>query len=685
MKKKLSFILVLIALVMTFGLLVACGRDDEPEPDPAPAAEDVAEPDPEPEPEPEPEPDEDEPTAEGPVLPPMPEFTGFPPREQMLIAEPDGDVNPMPGNFNPFVIGVPASWGGHQIMWDRGLWDVNTMTGETIPTIAYGLPIPNDDFTVWTVNIREGLRWSDGHPLTAHDVAFTIMMIRGTEGLSDQMLYYNLFANAEAVSDTQLIITMNNPFPRLVTQLGVNMWGTGFNVVPEHIWRYVDPTSFTNNPPVVAGAYIVIAYDPLGTWTLYRRRDDWYDTPTGRAWGMPGPQYIQYRIFGTGEARVMAMINNEVDVMNEVSIEEFQVMQANNPNVRGWYPDFPWASIDDACGKGIAFNTGVYPLNNVDVRWALTLIPDHIEVSMNIFEGVGRMSPFPIPALNIHMDNYLRDFVVWLENDFTIRGGYNPWNPNFTQEIAAAVSAEFGHDFSGYTQAELEDFFGLGYWRTDTEKATYLLESAGMTFDGSQWLLADGTPWVIEVLLHPEEGSMHAHRSARVIADQWSRFGIGTDITVLHGADLGERVNHGDFQTASTWPWCARYGLDFWVNIQSWNADLFSFEIGERAPGGWSAYRLPQSDPELAARISAVVQELSVLPPVDPQIRDLHMQFLRYATEAHLGIQVHAGIKMVPINETYWTGFPTFENPYEGPWWWWSLFRGITTNLEPVS
>jgi len=667
---------LILAVMMIGGLLAACNQT--PTPDPAPAAAEATQPAADPAPA-----DADDDDDDAPADAPAPaEFAGFPPRDQMLIAEPDADVHPNPGNFSLYFIGNPASWGGHQIMHDRGLWDVNTMTGETIPTIADGMPIPNADFTEWTVDIREGLRWSDGTLMTANDVAFTINMIKDNEGLVDSPLFNDLFRDVEVVSDTQLIIYMNRPFPRITTQLGVNMWGTGFKVVPEHIWRDVDPTSFANYPPVTLGAYEYVAHDPLGTWILYRRRDDWQDTPTGRAWGMPGPPYIQYRIFGTAEARVMAMINNEVDVMNEVSIEEFQVMAANNPNVRGWYPDFPWANIDDACGKGIMFNSGVAPFDNPDVRWALTLIPDHIEVSMNVFEGVGRMSPFPIPALNIHMDNYLRDFVQWLEHDFTITGGYNPWNPNFTQEIAAAVSAEFGHNFDGMSQAQLEDIFGLGYWRTDHDKATSLLEGAGFTNQGGTWHLPDGSPWVIEVLLHPEESAMHAHRSARVIADQWSRFGIGTDITVLHGADLGLRVDLGDFQTASTWPWCARYGLDFWVNIQSWNSEVFDFPIGERATG-WSSYRLSQSDPELAGQISAVLRQLEVSSPADPQIRDLHMEFLRLATEAHLGIQLHAGIKMVPINETYWTGFPTVENPYEGPWWWWSLFRGITTNIRP--
>ncbi|MEZ4661533.1 MAG: ABC transporter substrate-binding protein [Caldilineaceae bacterium] len=35
----------------------------------------------------------------------------------------------------------------------------------------------NDDYTELTVKIREGAEWSDGHPFTANDVAFTLNML----------------------------------------------------------------------------------------------------------------------------------------------------------------------------------------------------------------------------------------------------------------------------------------------------------------------------------------------------------------------------------------------------------------------------------------------------------------------------------------------------------------------------
>jgi peptide/nickel transport system substrate-binding protein len=603
-------------------------------------------------------------------------------RVETLICEPDDSVNPTPGQFNPYMTGTRQSWGAHQIMWVDGIWEVNTITGERIPTIAADLATPNEDYTEWTIKIREGLKWSDGETLDANDVAFTINMIMGNDKLTDSAYYNSLFEKVEVLDDLTLKVYCDNPFTRIMTTLGVNTWGCGFRVVPEHIYSTVDPATFPDSEPVTAGAYKLKDYDQLGTWTLYERREDWANTPTGMLYGEPGPKYVLYRVFGSQEARVMAMLNNEVDVMNEVAYEDLKLLLDGNPNVHAWYPEFPFATTDDACSKGIFFNTAIKPFDDVNVRWALTLACDWVEVSENVFEGIGRMSALQVPAVTAMQTFYYKPMSDWLANEFTIDGEYNPWNPNFSKELAERLTEDFGYDMSAYSDEELIDVFGVGYFKTDKEKAAELLTNAGLELKDGKWYY-EGQPWVIPVIVHPEEESTQASRSGKAIADQWEKFGIATEITTIPGSDIGNRLPIGDFTTVDSWDACSAYSIDFYNNINGWNDEVYKFELGERGTG-IANYRLPISNPELAAKLGTIVRDVAGMDPNSEETQAMLTEFLKLAFEAHINIMVHSGTKIVPFNETYWTGFPTSENPYEGPWWWWSNFRFTLPRIQPA-
>lgn len=52
------------------------------------------------------------------------------------------------------------------------------------------------------------------------------------------------------------------------------------------------------------------------------------------------------------------MINNEVDLLCEVTLEEFETMKASNDNINCWYNDFPYANPDDPGAKGLTFSHG---------------------------------------------------------------------------------------------------------------------------------------------------------------------------------------------------------------------------------------------------------------------------------------------------------------------------------------
>ena len=105
----------------------------------------------------------------------------------------------------------------------------------------------SDDLKSITYTLRDGVKWSDGQPLTSADMKFTIeLMLKNpavdTVGVGESV------ASVEAPSATEVKINLKDVdthFPEALADLAV---------VPEHIWKDVgDPLAFKNEHPVGSG------------------------------------------------------------------------------------------------------------------------------------------------------------------------------------------------------------------------------------------------------------------------------------------------------------------------------------------------------------------------------------------------------------------------------------------------
>jgi len=159
--KVRKIIALLLAALMMVTLLAACADDPvtiDPEapPEPPPVVE--------PEPEPEPEPEDEEPA--------------------IVATGPGGTFTVIVNLMDANVLGGWTNAVGNSQMRDlTGAWTSPvawTNNAEFIvnPTIVNNLvgPVENEDGSrTWTITINEGLRWSDGTPITAADYAFSYL------------------------------------------------------------------------------------------------------------------------------------------------------------------------------------------------------------------------------------------------------------------------------------------------------------------------------------------------------------------------------------------------------------------------------------------------------------------------------------------------------------------------------
>jgi len=178
-----------------------------------------------------------------------------------------------PENLNPFV-GLLGQ--------DDEIWHLNydllvgfdVKTPSPRPEIATSWEVSPDGKT-WTFKIRESVKWHDGVPLAAKDVAFTFNYIVDNN-LLNLAIYSGGITGATAIDDTTVEITTVKPKS--------NMLATFVSIIPEHIWSKVGgkeaSTTYANPMPIVgSGPFQVVEWRKGKFIRLKANQEYWGGAP----------------------------------------------------------------------------------------------------------------------------------------------------------------------------------------------------------------------------------------------------------------------------------------------------------------------------------------------------------------------------------------------------------------------
>ena len=114
----------------------------------------------------------------------------------------------------------------------------------------------NADKTQITFTVRDGVKWSDGQPLTADDVAYTYNLMKQTPALDN----YSLWSAAGLTSVTATGNQVTMVFKQNA-QVYFYTFASLVGIVPKHIWSTGDaaahPDTWTDPNPIGSGPYTV--------------------------------------------------------------------------------------------------------------------------------------------------------------------------------------------------------------------------------------------------------------------------------------------------------------------------------------------------------------------------------------------------------------------------------------------
>ncbi|GLQ53070.1 ABC transporter substrate-binding protein [Devosia nitrariae] len=597
------------------------------------------------------------------------------PRNETLIIQ--GPASQNAEWFNLWAPGGGASNNGLQQLTADTFWWINPEgTGETAWTNALATERPsyNDDFTQMTVKLREGIYWSDGVEFTAEDVVYTVETLIANPGMNWSAPLTVNVESVEAPDRNTVVFTLKAPNSRFHTLFTVR-WNAAW-IMPKHVFETVeDPLGFANNPPVSLSAYVLHSYDPSGQWVIWRLRDDWQRTSIGMTVEEePQVKYVVYRNAGNPDARVIEQMNHNLDVINDIAPEGmFTIARQAGANSAYWFDGFPFAHPDPTL-PSVLFNHQVEPFDNRDVRWALALLIDIRAVAMGSYRGAANLAAMSTPPTGTAITDYYEPMQQWL-TDFELDTGaqtIKPYDPTVADQIAALVRPQWGEDIPEDPE-QLKSMFGFGWWKQDIQAATELLQRAGFTKQGNQWMKPDGTPFTIRLMVEGDNIPTLA-RAGTIIAQTWSMEGIQTQVDVA-GPTNGQRLGAGDYEAATYWTvetWGGHPDLSFF--LESYHSDFIQEPGAVQPPRNLQRWQNEELD--------AIIEANRTVAFDDPKVVELGMDYLKLAVEEMPFIPLMAYNKFAPFDTTYWTGYPSAANPYSASGPFWSNTRYMIVELE---
>ena len=370
-------------------------------------------------------------------------------------------------------------------------------SGETIPGLVESWEIADQNRTV-TFGVRQGMVWSDGEPITAHDFKFMYDALMAVDGQgapalagSPHLDMVEHVERIELVDDYTLRVAYDAPLCSNFERLSLP-W------LPSHVYLSDPDFTFADladhdsnwNPTVFSGPFMLDAWAPDDQIILARNPDYWRGTPhlAGIVWRVVADPAVEREMLKAGEidmAGFEARYLTEMEQVEHLDIYKFLRTGYTYIGLQQGDPNNPQSRLNQ--DGTLNEEHGQHPiLSKKQVRQALAYAIDRTAIINQVL--IGQAVP---------LDSHILPLYRWAYNDQLEPREYDP-------DRAAQMLQDAG-------------------WVLDESTGYRVCQGCGTA--------EDDTPMELE--LKTDSGSEVHQQVMAVVQRQWGDVGVKVEIAAM--------------------------------------------------------------------------------------------------------------------------------------------------------
>ncbi|MEM1388992.1 MAG: extracellular solute-binding protein [Pseudomonadota bacterium] len=493
--------------------------------------------------------------------------------------------------------------------------------------IAESLEYPDD--RSWVIfNLRPEARFSDGHPITAEDVVFTLEMFQ-TEASPRFGLLVEDVAGAEVLDDHRVKVTFKEG---VATRDLAQVFGT-LAILPAHYYADVPFAESTLEPPVSSGWYRITDVDP-GRNITYCRDDDYWGADLPVNVGKNNFDCFRYEYFADTTAAFEALKVGEYLLHEEFSSAIWATSYDFPALDNGWVIREEISDSRSSGAQGFYMNLRREKFQDPRVREAIAMMFNFEWTNKTLFYG-----------------SYNRSDSFWENSNLQAAGPLEGAElavlEPFRDQLPESVFTEEAVSPPAFTEANKID-------RTAVRRAGRLLDEAGWEVgDDGMRVNAEGEPLAIEIV----SDSAAFERILLPFVENLTRVGVDAVYNRVDPAQEVQRQETFDFDVT-----IARLVLSLRPSVEL--RTLFGTQ-GAQSPGTLNLSGV--ADPVVDALIEQII-EAPTLEDLEVRVKALD----RVLRAKHIWVpNWYKGSHWL----AYWDVFgkPDEKPPYDRgvDYWWW--------------